>query len=145
MLAKARQRADGAAIAELEAIGPPPYDALTEVDDAAQVGDALRARPPARAAFVLPQLLAPRTTLADIYDLARATLASTTHFVGPTMKGPMTQIDLRRLGLDFAVPMFVIQGVGDDFTPAELSRAWLDSISAPQKAFVPIEAQDTSR
>ena len=32
-----------------------------------------------------------------------------------------------------------IQGLNDDFTPAELSRAWLESISAPQKAFVPIE------
>jgi pimeloyl-ACP methyl ester carboxylesterase len=49
------------------------------------------------------------------------------------------QVDLRRIGLDYAVPMFVIQGTSDDFTPAELSRAWLDSISAPQKAFVPLE------
>jgi pimeloyl-ACP methyl ester carboxylesterase len=35
--------------------------------------------------------------------------------------------------------MFVVQGMNDDFTPAELSRAWLDSISAPQKAFLPLE------
>jgi pimeloyl-ACP methyl ester carboxylesterase len=91
------------------------------------------------AAFVLPQLLAPRTQLADIYDLATATAASGNHFVGADMKGPMTEIDLRRLGPDFALPVFLFQGTADDFTPADLSRAWLDSLSAPQKAFVPIE------
>jgi pimeloyl-ACP methyl ester carboxylesterase len=51
----------------------------------------------------------------------------------------MTKIDFRRLGAAFAVPMFIVQGVEDDFTPAQLSRAWLESLSAPQKAFVPIE------
>jgi pimeloyl-ACP methyl ester carboxylesterase len=71
--------------------------------------------------------------------LALATAAAGTHFVGAKMNGPMTQVDLRRLGSDFAVPIFLIQGTADDFTPAELSRAWLDSLSAPQKAFVPIE------
>ena len=34
------------------------------------------------------------------------------------MTGPMTELDLRRLGPDFAVPMFVVQGLDDDFTPA---------------------------
>ncbi len=139
VLAKARQRADGAAIAELEAIGPPPYDALTEVETQRKWATLYELGRPLEQAFVLPQLLAPRTTLADIYDLARATLASTTHFAGPTLKGPMTEVDVRRLGLEFAVPMFVIQGLVDDFTPAELSRAWLDSVQAPQKAFVPLE------
>jgi pimeloyl-ACP methyl ester carboxylesterase len=139
VLAKARRRADSAAIEELEGIGPPPYDGLAEIDTQRKWATLYEVGRSLEAAFVLPQVLAPRTTLADIYDLARATLASTTHFVGPTMTGPMTEIDLRGLGLDFAVPMFVIQGVDDDFTPAELSRAWLDSISAPHKAFVPIE------
>ena len=40
---------------------------------------------------------------------------------------------------DFALPVFVIQGTADDFTPAELSRAWLGSLTAPQKEFVPID------
>jgi pimeloyl-ACP methyl ester carboxylesterase len=139
VLAKARQRADGGAIAELEAIGPPPYGGPAEIEIQRKWATLYELGRPLVPAFVLPQLLAPRTTLADIYDLARATLASTTHFAGPTMTGPMTEVDLRRLGLDFAVPIFVVQGDGDDFTPGELSRAWLDSLSAPQKAFVPIE------
>ena len=139
VLARARQRADRAAIADLEAISPPPYDEFADIETQRRWATRYELGRPLEAAFVLPQLFAPRTTLADIYDLARATEVSATHFAGPTMTGPMTQIDLRQLGLDFAVPMFVVQGVDDDFTPAELSRAWLDSISAPQKSFVPIE------
>ncbi len=140
VLAKARQRADSAAIAELEAIGPPPYDGMAEINTQRKWATLYELGLPLVPAFVRPQLFAPRTTFADIYDLALATAASGAHFVGPTLAGPMTQIDLRRLGLDFAVPMFVVQGDGDDFTPGELSRAWLDSISAPQKAFVTIES-----
>jgi pimeloyl-ACP methyl ester carboxylesterase len=139
VLAKARQRRDAAALAELEAIGAPPYAALAEIDTQRKWASRYELDRSLVAAIVLPQLFAPRTTLADLYDLARGTLASTSYFVGPNMTGPMTEIDLRRLGLDFALPMFVVQGVADDFTPAALSRAWVDAISAPQKAFVPIE------
>jgi len=139
VLAKARERGDAAALADLEAIGAPPYDALAEIATQRKWASRYELDRSLEAAFVLPRLFAPRTTLADLYDLARGTLASTRHFVGPDMTGPMTQIDLRRLGLDFALPLFVVQGVADDFAPAALSRAWVDSISAPQKAFVPIE------
>jgi pimeloyl-ACP methyl ester carboxylesterase len=139
VLAKARQRADDDAIGELEAIGAPPYTALTEIAVQRKWATQYEVGRGLEAAFVLPQLFAPRTTFADIYDLALATAASGEHFVGSTMTGPMTQIDLRLLGPEFSVPMFVVQGVEDDFTPAELSRAWLDTVSAPQKAFVPIE------
>ena len=139
VLAKARERADADAITELEAIGPPPYGALTEISVQRKWATRYEMGLPLEAAFVLPQLAAPRTTFADIYDLALATSAAGTHFVGPTMTGPMTQIDLRRLGTEFSVPMFLVQGLEDDFTPAELSRAWLDTVTAPQKAFLPIE------
>jgi pimeloyl-ACP methyl ester carboxylesterase len=138
VLAKARMRGDSAAIAELEALGAPPYDELLDVTTQRKWATLYEVGQPLERAFVLPQLFAPRTTLADIYDLAGATAASGEHFVGATMAGPLTQVDLRRLGADFAVPMFLVQGTADDFTPSELSRAWLSSISAPHKEFVPI-------
>jgi pimeloyl-ACP methyl ester carboxylesterase len=139
VLAKARSRNDAAAIAELEAVGAPPYAGLEEISTQRKWATTYEAGMSLEAAFVLPQLFAPRTQLADIYDLALATAAAGTHFVGPEMDGPMTRIDLRQLGPDFALPVFFIQGTADDFTPAELSRAWLDSLTAPQKVFVPIE------
>ena len=139
VLAKARARGDADAIAELEALGPPPYAGLQEIAIQRKWATQYELGMPLEPAFVLPQLLAPRTQLADIYDLARATAAAGAHFVGPDMKGPMTQVDLRRLGLDFAVPVILIQGTADDFTPAALSSAWLGSLAAPQKQFLPIE------
>lgn len=139
VLAKARARADADAIAELEALGPPPYTRLEDISIQRKWATFYESGTSLEAAFVLPQLFAPRTQLADIYDLATATAASGNHFVGADMKGPMTQVDLRRLGPDFALPVFLFQGMADDFTPAELSRAWLGSLSAPQKKFVPIE------
>ena len=36
-------------------------------------------------------------------------------------------------------PFFVIQGAEDFTTPTSLARAFVDSIRAPAKAFVPIE------
>jgi len=139
VLARARERDAGAANSELVALGPPPYAGLEEIATQRKWATQFETGRSLEAAFVLPQLFAPRTQLADIYDLATATAASGQHFVGADMRGPMTQIDLRKLGDDFALPVFVIQGTADDFTPAELSRAWLDSLSAPQKMFVPIE------
>ena len=43
------------------------------------------------------------------------------------------------LGGDFALPVFVIQGAEDFTTPTSLAEAFVDSIRASQKAFVPIE------
>ena len=139
VLAKARQRGDRDAIAELEALGPPPYAGLEELETQRKWATLYEIGMPLEAAFVRPQLFAPRTQLMDIYDLARSTLVSGSHFVGPTMTGPLTEVDLRQLGPNFAIPMFVIQGTADDFTPSELSRAWLGSLAAPRKEFVPIE------
>jgi pimeloyl-ACP methyl ester carboxylesterase len=50
----------------------------------------------------------------------------------------MFRIDLRGV-LDYPVPFFVIEGTEDDITPAALSRAYVDVITAPQKVFIPIE------
>ena len=44
-----------------------------------------------------------------------------------------------RLGLAFEVPVFVIQGTEDDYTPAALSRAFVDALTAPRKEFVALE------
>lgn len=136
VLAKARQRGDAVAIAELERIGPPPYSSSEEVgiqrEWAAryELGRSL-------AAWSLEALFAPRTTLLDVYDSNNG--ASIAHFVGPTRTGPLIAMDLRELGLDFAVPIFVVQGTEDDWQPAELSRAFVTQISAPRKEFVPID------
>jgi pimeloyl-ACP methyl ester carboxylesterase len=47
--------------------------------------------------------------------------------------------DARRLGTSFQTPIFIIEGENDVMTPSELAREWVSTISAPQKAFVPIK------
>jgi pimeloyl-ACP methyl ester carboxylesterase len=139
VLAKARLRGDGAAIGELEALGPPPYDGIADVATQRKWATFYELGRSLEVAYGRPELVAPRTTLVDLYDLAVGMSVSSAHFFGSTSTGPLSQLDLRQLGPDYAVPIFVIQGTRDDFTPSELSRAWLGSISAPQKAFIPIE------
>jgi pimeloyl-ACP methyl ester carboxylesterase len=136
VLTKARQRGDPVAIAELERIGAPPYGSSEGVgiqrDWATryELGRSL-------AAWSLVALFAPRTTLVDVYYSDSG--ASIAHFVGPARTGPLITMDLRELGPDFAVPIFVVQGTEDDWQPAELSRAFVTQISAPRKEFVPID------
>ena len=48
-------------------------------------------------------------------------------------------LDARKLGLDFAIPFFVIQGRDDHIAPFEVAQAYVAEVRAPQKAFIPIE------
>jgi pimeloyl-ACP methyl ester carboxylesterase len=47
-------------------------------------------------------------------------------------------LDARKLGLDFSIPFFVIQGRDDHIAPFEVARAYVAEVRAPKKAFIPI-------
>ncbi|HVL07860.1 MAG TPA: hypothetical protein VM512_01685, partial [Burkholderiaceae bacterium] len=42
---------------------------------------------------------------------------------------------IRRLGTRFAMPVYLLQGEQDTVTTLDVSQAYFDSISAPQKEF----------
>ena len=71
-------------------------------------------------------------------DWLSAFLASNDYFFGKTMQGPAMQVDLTVLGPNFAVPVFMFQGVEDDYAPFELAKFYFDAINAPQKEFVAV-------
>lgn len=49
---------------------------------------------------------------------------------------PMAEeVDFNREGLDFKIPVFFVQGEQDILTPKELSRAYFDKLSAPEKEY----------
>ena len=48
----------------------------------------------------------------------------------------MMREDLRTLGTNFLVPVFIVEGADDDITPASLARSYFDQITAPRKAFL---------
>lgn len=47
-------------------------------------------------------------------------------------------LDARKLGLDFPIPFFVIQGRDDHIAPFEVARDYVAEVRAPKKAFIPI-------
>jgi pimeloyl-ACP methyl ester carboxylesterase len=49
-------------------------------------------------------------------------------------------VNLKALGPDFAIPMFVFEGPDDYITSPELAKAYADTLNAPQKQFVMLPA-----
>jgi pimeloyl-ACP methyl ester carboxylesterase len=138
VLAKARQRGDSDVIADLERIGSPPYDSLAEIGTHRKWAATYEAYASNLELFVA-EFLAPRASLRDTSDLVRGLVRSQEHFFGASMDGPFLDTDLRQLGPRFEVPMFVVQGTEDDYTPPELSRSYVAWIDAPVKEFVGLD------
>jgi pimeloyl-ACP methyl ester carboxylesterase len=144
LLAEARAAPDQKArqaVAELEQIGPPPYQdaatdavkskyagALTPAEQAvfAALDPAVMAAvkaPPAGARHVaagLP-LLDPRALAMAAYEKLRSELLA---------------FDARRLGMGFEIPMFFFQGDRDAFTVTSEVQAYAAEIRAPRKRVV---------
>jgi pimeloyl-ACP methyl ester carboxylesterase len=139
VLATARAKSNRHAVEELESIGPPPYKsqvllgiqrkwAMTFENGTTPIGE-----------LAGLALFAPRTSLVDGWSFLSGVVASQNRFLGRDMDGEMTKVDLTAGAVDFAIPFFIIQGAEDDVTPGELARAYVGKISAPQKAYIPIE------
>jgi pimeloyl-ACP methyl ester carboxylesterase len=138
VLRKARQRGDVDAIRDLERIGPPPYESLAEIGTHRKWAGAYEEYA-STVSLLAAELLAPRASLRDTYDLVTGLLRSQDHFFGPSMDRPFVDLDLRRLGHRFEVPVFIVQGLEDDYTPPEVSRSYLDWIDAPVKELVGVQ------
>ena len=50
--------------------------------------------------------------------------------------GLISTIDLSKLGREFEVPVYLVQGAEDLVTTPDVSRAWFDMIEAPRKRYV---------
>jgi pimeloyl-ACP methyl ester carboxylesterase len=60
-------------------------------------------------------------------------------FTIPKLLPAIFDIDIHKLGMDYPLPIFVIQGRDDHVVGFEAARVWLDEIKAPGKAFVAID------
>jgi len=133
LLEKLRADHDDAAIAELESVGPPPY--ATEADLLVQRRLSERYDTPAeRDLFETLRpvvLLAPDFTLLDIWSLLQGQ-----RFAADALYRETLGFDANELGVEFAVPFFILNGDHDLVTPSELARAYFDNVVAPTKAFV---------
>jgi pimeloyl-ACP methyl ester carboxylesterase len=138
VLRKARQRGDVDAVADLERIGPPPYASLDELGTHRKWAGAYEEYA-SQLSLLAAEWFAPRTSLRDVYDLVTGLIRSQNHFFGPLMDRPFVDLDLRRLGSRFEVPVFVVQGLEDDYTPPEVSRRYMNWIDAPAKEFIGLQ------
>jgi pimeloyl-ACP methyl ester carboxylesterase len=131
ILKKVRAAHDDASLAELERIGAPPYRSLQDLLVEREVSQRYDtdAEKSLRSAPIV--LYAPDVTLYDIYTMQRYG-----NFASAAMYKELIGFDVRQLGPDYAVPMFVFNGDKDAVTPIVFAKAWFDTIRAPKKAFV---------
>jgi pimeloyl-ACP methyl ester carboxylesterase len=138
VLAKAHAQGDQRAIKELEA-GPPPYTKQADLGTQRKWSSIYAGDSPPIVEITRFALLAPRYSLGDAWGYVSGVIASQNHFVGLNMEGEFMKVDLMSGNTVFALPMFVIQGTEDAWTPADLSREFVVKLTAPKKAFIPIE------
>jgi pimeloyl-ACP methyl ester carboxylesterase len=133
LLAKLRAAHDADGIAKLQSVGPPPYRSEADLDVEREIQSRFDTDTERNliSAMVPVILYSPDMSVGDIYDYFQGKT-----FAGESLYRELLGYDARRLGPDFAVPVFVFDGDRDLTTPADLAKAWFDGIRAPQKAFV---------
>ncbi|HUJ14841.1 MAG TPA: alpha/beta fold hydrolase [Thermoanaerobaculia bacterium] len=139
VLQLAREAHDEPAIADLTALGPPPWSSLRQWPKFRKWLVAYQKR--------IATAPAPNMNVAPEYDNEADRAAreasddfSFVHFIGMTMNGPETQIDLPSLGTKFSIPIDFVQGEDDLKALPELAKAYFDRIESPRKAFYLVPA-----
>jgi pimeloyl-ACP methyl ester carboxylesterase len=124
VLARAKSLHDAEAIKQLEAAGPPPYPDSPRKWVWVTWANQLDPQPPGVWAAIQGGKRPP------------ASFEQGAEFSQGLMWTSMLGDDLRKLGLDFELPMFFIQGAEDDLAVTALARRYFDRIHAPLKKFI---------
>jgi pimeloyl-ACP methyl ester carboxylesterase len=138
-LREARMRHDDAAIRALESVAPYPPDPadMHSMFIVNRWAGALLGPPQGAAAFTnLKRLLtdvasAPEYSLADVIGFVRGQALS-----GEILFPQLATLDLKRLGPDFRLPVFFLEGREDPYCRPALIWEYSQFIEAPRKAFV---------
>lgn len=133
LLKKAQSLGEQTALAELRAIGPPPYEDFRGWGVQRKWSTLFEHSDLFINAMFGAALSAPGYSYEDLDDW----------FNGQDLSGreliPQTAgLDMKALGGKFALPVFVIQGAEDFTTPTGLARELVASIHAPRKELVTI-------
>ena len=141
VLDRARASGDGSAIAELEALGPPPWpDAASDAVHSKYAG----AFTPAEQAVFTPALAAAvNAPPADARYVAKGLPQHDTRVQAmaayAALRDDLKAFDARRLGPDFEVPILFVQGDLDLYSVTAEVQAYAAEISAPRKTVALIE------
>jgi pimeloyl-ACP methyl ester carboxylesterase len=134
LLKKAKALKEERAIRELQEVGPPPYADGRGYGVQRRWSNLFEGADFFISSMFGLALTAPGYTLRDINDWLDGQGLSAERLVPQT-----SALESKALGGDFALPVFVIQGAEDFTTPTSLADAFVNSIHAPRKAFVPLE------
>jgi len=124
LLERAKALQQTTALQQLEAVGPPPYPDSPKKWVWIRWANELDPQPPGLWATLQGRKPPP------------ASFQKGAYFSQGVMWNSILQDDLPALGLDFKVPMFFIQGAGDELTVTALTHQYFDQIHAPQKKFI---------
>jgi pimeloyl-ACP methyl ester carboxylesterase len=141
VLDHAREIDDKPAVEELNAVGAPPWDTVAKWRTFRKWRNDYQRK----LATTEPLQLIRSPEYASAEDLANEEGADDLsflhfNFVGTSMTGPLMDMDLKSLGADFAVPIYVIQGAADLNAVPEIAREYIDWIKAPAKQFLLVPA-----
>jgi pimeloyl-ACP methyl ester carboxylesterase len=137
VLGHARDTRDKLATDELTEAGPPPWNKVAKWRTFRKWRNEFQRKVATTEPLTLVR--APEyTTAEDLANEEGADDLSFAHFnfVGTSMTGPLMDMDLRQLGRDFEVPVYVIQGAADLNAVPEVARAYINWIKAPAKRFI---------
>jgi pimeloyl-ACP methyl ester carboxylesterase len=134
LLEKAQAIGEEQAIRELQEVGPPPYRDGRGYGVQRKWSNLFEGANFFIASMVGFALSAPGYRLSDFNHWSEGQVLSAERLVPAS-----SQLEASALAGEFALPVFVIQGAEDFTTPTSLARAFVESIRAPRKEFIPIE------
>jgi pimeloyl-ACP methyl ester carboxylesterase len=129
LLQQVRTAHDATAIAQLLAVGPPPYTDPARRAVEQRIEGAYPGEP--EGALGAAIAFAPGYSLRESFELLVGATQHRSRLVAEDMN-----YDARRGGTRFEVPVFFFQGSADLAAPLQLAAEYMNEISAPRKALV---------
>ena len=139
LLGVARAANDTASLAVLDSVGAPPWTDPRSFGKVRRVVRKFEAKvtTPPPGAWWKPT--ADYTTPKALADYEAGEDYSFLNFVGMKGDGMFSQVDLPKLGTDFAIPVFFVIGAQDLLATPDVAQRYYDSLKAPQKHMVMLE------
>jgi pimeloyl-ACP methyl ester carboxylesterase len=135
LLTLAREAGDTPTVAALEGLGEPPWTnprSFGIMRRASRVYEAKTTSASPKQWWALaPEYATPEAQAA--YEAGED--YSFLQFVGMKGDGMQASVDLTKLGHDFQMPVFMVQGAQDLITVPEISKRYFDAIHSPQKEY----------
>lgn len=133
LLNKARITSNQQALNELKSIGPPPYPSGNGYQVQRKWSNRFEGADRFLYGAIGLTLVAPGGSAQDVNNDGDGQLLS-----GERLFPQMKSLTMNDLGLEFALPIFFLQGTEDFTSPTALAQQYLKRIKAPRKKFVTI-------